>query len=190
MDSKQIEEGLQFTPKFNAEGLIPAIAQDAGTGQVLMFAWMNREALDRTIETGRATYFSRSRRQTLDQGRAIRPFPGRPADPRRLRPGLPDSEGRRQRRPVPRRLPVLLLPGPEARQQDRPRIDRRQGLRPQGRLQEVDASEEDNGGIGILPMVHGLEAHATRIGLVCPFRTPAGTMPLWRRPDSIVPSVR
>jgi phosphoribosyl-AMP cyclohydrolase len=61
LDSKQIEEGLQFTPKFDPNGLIPAIAQDAGTGEILMVAWMNREALDRTIETGRATYFSRSR---------------------------------------------------------------------------------------------------------------------------------
>ncbi len=61
MDSKQVEEGLQFTPRFDAHGLIPAIAQDAETGEILMFAWMNREALDRTIETGRATYFSRSR---------------------------------------------------------------------------------------------------------------------------------
>ena len=61
MESKQVEEGLQFTPKFDAQGLIPAIAQDAESGQVLMVAWMNREALDRTIETGRATYFSRSR---------------------------------------------------------------------------------------------------------------------------------
>jgi phosphoribosyl-AMP cyclohydrolase len=61
VESKQVEEGLQFTPKFDAQGLIPAIAQDAASGQVLMVAWMNREALDRTIETGRATYFSRSR---------------------------------------------------------------------------------------------------------------------------------
>lgn len=61
MESKQVEEGLQFTPKFDAQGLIPAIAQDAQSGQVLMVAWMNREALDRTIETGRATYFSRFR---------------------------------------------------------------------------------------------------------------------------------
>ena len=61
MDSRQVEEGLQFTPKFDANGLIPAIAQDAETGEILMVAWMNREALDRTIETGRATYFSRSR---------------------------------------------------------------------------------------------------------------------------------
>jgi phosphoribosyl-AMP cyclohydrolase len=61
LESKQVEEGLQFTPKFDAHGLIPVIAQEAETGAVLMFAWMNREALDRTIETGRATYFSRSR---------------------------------------------------------------------------------------------------------------------------------
>jgi phosphoribosyl-AMP cyclohydrolase len=61
VESKQVEEGLQFTPKFDAQGLIPAIAQDAQSGQVLMVAWMNREALDRTIETGRATYFSRFR---------------------------------------------------------------------------------------------------------------------------------
>jgi phosphoribosyl-AMP cyclohydrolase len=61
VDSKQVEEGLQFTPKFDANGLIPAIAQDAETGEILMVAWMNREALDHTIETGRATYFSRSR---------------------------------------------------------------------------------------------------------------------------------
>ena len=61
MESKQIEESLTFSPKFDAQGLLPVIAQDAATGQVLMFAWMNREALDHTIETGRATYYSRSR---------------------------------------------------------------------------------------------------------------------------------
>ena len=68
MESKQIEEGLQFTPKFNAEGLIPAIAQDAETGEVLMVAWMNREALDHTIATGRGTYFSRSRKKLWKKG--------------------------------------------------------------------------------------------------------------------------
>jgi len=68
VESKQVEEGLKFTPKFDDQGLIPAIAQDAGTGQVLMVAWMNREALDRTIETGRAIYFSRSRRKLWTKG--------------------------------------------------------------------------------------------------------------------------
>jgi phosphoribosyl-AMP cyclohydrolase len=68
MAEKQIEEGLQFTPKFDGQGLIPAIAQDAETGQVLMVAWMNREALDRTLATGRATYFSRSRGKLWTKG--------------------------------------------------------------------------------------------------------------------------
>jgi phosphoribosyl-AMP cyclohydrolase len=60
--AKQIvEEGEQFLAHFNDNGLIPAIAQDAQTGQILMMAYMNREALDLTIGTGFATYFSRSR---------------------------------------------------------------------------------------------------------------------------------
>lgn len=46
---------------YDSNGLIPAIAQDAGTGEVLMMAWMNREAVERTLETGRVTYWSRSR---------------------------------------------------------------------------------------------------------------------------------
>jgi phosphoribosyl-ATP pyrophosphohydrolase/phosphoribosyl-AMP cyclohydrolase len=46
---------------FGPDGLIPAIAQDAGTGEVLMLAWMNREALEKTIGTGQAHYYSRSR---------------------------------------------------------------------------------------------------------------------------------
>ncbi len=68
MESKQIEEGLTFAPKFDAEGLIPAIAQDAETGEVLMVAYMNRDALDRTIATGRATYYSRSRKKLWKKG--------------------------------------------------------------------------------------------------------------------------
>jgi phosphoribosyl-AMP cyclohydrolase len=47
--------------KRNSDGLIPAIVQESGTGDVLMLAWMNDEALDRTLTTGRATYWSRSR---------------------------------------------------------------------------------------------------------------------------------
>ena len=50
--------------KWDAAGLVPVIAQEAGTGDVLMMAWMNREALRCTVETGRAVYFSRTR-QTL-----------------------------------------------------------------------------------------------------------------------------
>ena len=47
--------------KWDAQGLVPVIAQEKGTGDVLMFAWMNREALQKTAELGRAVYFSRSR---------------------------------------------------------------------------------------------------------------------------------
>ena len=68
VDSRQIEEGLQFQPKFDEHGLIPAIAQDAATGQVLMVAYMNREALDATIRTKRATYYSRSRKKLWRKG--------------------------------------------------------------------------------------------------------------------------
>lgn len=47
--------------QYNENGLIPAIAQDAETGMVLMMAWMNAEAVSRTLETGQVTYWSRSR---------------------------------------------------------------------------------------------------------------------------------
>jgi len=49
-------------------GLIPAVAQDAATGQVLMLAWMNREAFEETVGTGRACYFSRSRGRLWRKG--------------------------------------------------------------------------------------------------------------------------
>jgi len=55
---------MEFDPatlKYDARGLIPAIAQDATSGEVLMMAWMNAEAVGRTLETGRVTYWSRSR---------------------------------------------------------------------------------------------------------------------------------
>ena len=66
--SKNIEEGLEFTPKFDEDGLITAIAQDVNTGQVLMVAYMNREALDLTLKNGYATYFSRSRQKLWKKG--------------------------------------------------------------------------------------------------------------------------
>ena len=47
--------------RWDAKGLVPVIAQEQGTNDVLMFAWMNREALQKTVELGRAVYFSRSR---------------------------------------------------------------------------------------------------------------------------------
>ncbi len=49
-------------------GLVPVIAQDAASGEVLMFAWMNREALEKTVQTGEAVYWSRSRRKLWHKG--------------------------------------------------------------------------------------------------------------------------
>ena len=50
-----------LSPKWNEQGLIAAIAQDADTGEVLMLAWMNAEALEQTLTSGHVTYWSRSR---------------------------------------------------------------------------------------------------------------------------------
>lgn len=66
--NKIIEEGLDFTPKFDGDGLITSITQDAETGEILMVAYMNAEALDLTIKTGYATYFSRSRQKLWKKG--------------------------------------------------------------------------------------------------------------------------
>jgi len=66
--TKDIEEGLEFQPNFNSRELIPAIAQDAKSGQILMFAYMNRQALTSTIKTGYATYYSRSRGKLWKKG--------------------------------------------------------------------------------------------------------------------------
>lgn len=65
---QDIEQGLKFAPKFDENGLITAVAQDAETGQVLMVGYMNRQALDLTIQTGYATYFSRSRQKLWKKG--------------------------------------------------------------------------------------------------------------------------
>ena len=67
-DHQAIEEGSAFAPKFDADGLIPAIVSDAESGEVLMFAWMNAEALRRTLEEGVATFWSRSRRALWKKG--------------------------------------------------------------------------------------------------------------------------
>jgi len=54
--------------KWDEKGLVPAIAQDVSTGKILMFAWMNREALQQTVEKGRAVYWSRSRKKLWPKG--------------------------------------------------------------------------------------------------------------------------
>jgi phosphoribosyl-AMP cyclohydrolase len=65
---REIETGTQFSPKFDEHGLISCIVTDAGDGEVLMFAHMNEEALARTIETGDAWFWSRSRRELWRKG--------------------------------------------------------------------------------------------------------------------------
>lgn len=65
---EQVEEGNELAPKFDAYGLIPCVTTDADSGEVLMLGYMNCEALQRTIETGEAHYWSRSRQQLWRKG--------------------------------------------------------------------------------------------------------------------------
>ena len=65
---EQVEEGLALAPKFDADGLIPCITTDANTCEVLMLGYMNGEALQRTITTGEAHYWSRSRQRLWRKG--------------------------------------------------------------------------------------------------------------------------
>jgi phosphoribosyl-AMP cyclohydrolase len=65
---EQIEEGRELAPKFDAAGLIPCVTTDFGSGEVLMHAYMNRDALARTIELGEAVYWSRSRQELWHKG--------------------------------------------------------------------------------------------------------------------------
>lgn len=62
------EESTRFEPRFGADGLIPAIVADAATADVLMLGWMNAEALARTLATGEAHFWSRSRRRLWRKG--------------------------------------------------------------------------------------------------------------------------
>ena len=66
--SNDIEEGLKFQPKFDASGLVTCVATDAGSGEVLMVAHMNDDALRKTIASGEAWYFSRSRQSLWRKG--------------------------------------------------------------------------------------------------------------------------
>ena len=67
-NKSEIEEGLAFAPKFGADGLITAVATDAKSGDVLMVAHMNAEAVAKTIESGEAWYYSRSRKALWKKG--------------------------------------------------------------------------------------------------------------------------
>ena len=63
-----LEQGETLAPRFDANGLIAAVATHAATGEVLMLAWMNAEALEATLATGEAHYFSRSRGELWHKG--------------------------------------------------------------------------------------------------------------------------
>lgn len=65
---EQVEEGHELAPKFDADGLMPVVTTDADSGEVLMHGYMNAEALTKTIETGEAHYWSRSREVLWHKG--------------------------------------------------------------------------------------------------------------------------
>lgn len=67
-NKEALERGEKLTPRFDANGLIAAIAQHADTGEILMLGWMNAEALSQTLDLGEAVYFSRSRGELWRKG--------------------------------------------------------------------------------------------------------------------------
>jgi phosphoribosyl-AMP cyclohydrolase len=67
-DTQALERGVVLAPRFDALGLIAAVTTHAETGEVLMLAWMNAQALKLTLETGEAHYYSRSRRALWRKG--------------------------------------------------------------------------------------------------------------------------
>jgi phosphoribosyl-AMP cyclohydrolase len=67
-DTAEVEQGLTLSPRFDDDGLIPAIASDADTGEVLMLAYMNAQALAQTIESREAWFYSRSRKKMWKKG--------------------------------------------------------------------------------------------------------------------------
>lgn len=67
-DSATLERGSALAPRFDSQGLIAAIAQNADTGEVMMMAWMNAEALSATLQTGIVHYWSRSRQSLWKKG--------------------------------------------------------------------------------------------------------------------------
>lgn len=128
--TQEIEEGLAFAPKFDQDGLISCVVTEAVTGEVLMFAHMNEEALARTIETGEAWFYSRSRgtlwRKGESSGHTLRVQELRV----RLRPGrLVDQSATGRAGCLSHRAPELLLsrrsPEEPGRINDGARISRR-----------------------------------------------------------------
>ena len=142
---EQVEEGAELAPKFDADGLIPAVTTDAATGELLMVGYMNAEALRKTIETGEAHYWSRSRQVLWHKGatsglvqKVIELMIDDDQDCVWLKVESP------RRRELPRRLPHLLLPAHPARQgREGARVHRkRKGVRPESRLRRRPESDE------------------------------------------------
>lgn len=67
-DKQALEAGKDFQPKFDADGLIPCICQDAESGEILMFAYMNEASLEETLKSRAAVYYSRSRQKLWKKG--------------------------------------------------------------------------------------------------------------------------
>ena len=113
--------------RFDANGLVPAIAQQHDTGEVLMMAWMNADAVRETLTTGRVCYFSRSRGKLWRKGETSGQTQHLKELRDRLRRRHPAAAGAAGRRRLPHRPPHLLLP---RRARRRPGRDRRAGDRP------------------------------------------------------------
>ena len=92
-DDSRIAQTLQRL-EFGPDGLLPAIAQQWDTGEVLMLAWMDAEAVRRTLATGRGTYWSRSAATVLGEGRDVRQHSGGQRGARRLRRRRDPADGR------------------------------------------------------------------------------------------------
>ena len=97
-NAAEIEEGTAFAPKFDADGLVPVVVTSAGTGEVLMLAHMNAEALARTLETGEAQFLVAIAQAPLAQGRGKRQHHARGRDAHGLRSGRALAEGGDRRR--------------------------------------------------------------------------------------------
>ena len=141
LSKTESEEGAVFAPRFDADGLLPVVATSAATGEVLMFAYMNAEALARTIETSEAHYWSRSRgrlwRKGEESGNTQRVVEMRIDCDQDAH--LAEGRAARQGRRLPYRAQELLLPGGAAGRSRRRRCvaalrRRRATVRSTGRL--------------------------------------------------------
>ena len=105
------EEGAEFAPRFSADGLLTCVTVDARSGEVLMVAHMNAEALDKTLSSGVMHYWSRSRQSLWRKGDTSGQIQTRRGIARRLRSGRAAGARHRwrRRRRLPHRTALLLL---------------------------------------------------------------------------------